>query len=119
MARYPTPPNISAEAREFYEQEPPPLGEFDVRDPEGAGQLRALLDAQFAETIEAVTHPYQLDAAEVGGVQGLWISTPKTQADDAALLYLHGGGYVLGTPTVSAALAVSISHFKHLSDGWV
>lgn len=109
MSECPIPAGISAEAREFYLQEPPPLAEFDVRVPAQAAELRALLDAQFAETIDAVEHPYQLDDGEFGGVSGLWVSTPHTTLDDAALLYLHGGGYVVGTPTTGAALAVNIA----------
>jgi acetyl esterase/lipase len=110
MSDCPIPAGISAEAREVYLQEPPPLGEFDVRVPAQAAELRALLDPQFAETINAVEHPYQLDEDKLGGVPGLWASTPATTTDDVALLYLHGGGYVLGTPTTGAALTVSIAH---------
>jgi len=110
MSDCPIPAGISAEAREVYLQEPPPLGAFDVRVPAQAAELRALLDPQFAETIGLVEHPYQLDEDKLGGVPGLWVSTPNTTLDNAALLYLHGGGYVVGTPTTAAALAVSIAH---------
>ncbi|NIQ24919.1 MAG: hypothetical protein GTN92_21420, partial [Pseudomonas stutzeri] len=51
MSDRPIPAGISAEARELYMQEPPPLADFDVRVPAQAAALRALLDPQFAETI--------------------------------------------------------------------
>ncbi len=36
------------------------------------------------------------EAAEVGGVGGIWCR-PKTASPGAAILYLHGGAYVLGS----------------------
>lgn len=38
-----------------------------------------------------------LEAASVGGVPGEWVGAPGAR-DDEALLYLHGGGYVFGSP---------------------
>jgi salicylate hydroxylase len=44
------------------------------------------------------------EAAEVGGVPGRWI-TPAGEPSDAVLLHCHGGGYILGSASSSAALA--------------
>src|SRR5207253_10266123 len=37
-----------------------------------------------------------VEPVTVGGLRAEWISTPNTERD-AALLYLHGGGYVIGS----------------------
>jgi epsilon-lactone hydrolase len=43
-------------------------------------------------------------AASVGGVAGHWCHAPGAPAD-AAILYLHGGGYVLGSATAYKSFA--------------
>jgi epsilon-lactone hydrolase len=43
-------------------------------------------------------------AASVGGIAGHWCHSPGAPAD-AALLYLHGGGYVLGSATAYKSFA--------------
>lgn len=35
------------------------------------------------------------EASSLGGVSGYWLR-PNASPNDAAILYLHGGGYVLG-----------------------
>ena len=43
------------------------------------------------EGIEAVP-------AVVGGIKGEWVRGKHVKRNDAAVLYLHGGGYVIGSP---------------------
>src|SRR5262249_54412092 len=38
----------------------------------------------------------RVEAVDAGGVPGAWISLPGAR-DDAAVLYLHGGGYQMGS----------------------
>jgi acetyl esterase/lipase len=45
---------------------------------------------------------------QAGGVKAQWLSAPNAQ-QDRAILYLHGGGYVLGSIRTHAALAARIS----------
>ncbi len=57
---------------------------------------------QFRAWLEDFTSEFQLaedvvcERVGAGGVPGEWIYDPKT-ADDRVLLYLHGGGYMLGS----------------------
>lgn len=46
----------------------------------------------------------ETQAAGADGVKGLWFK-PKNAAKDRVLLYLHGGGYVFGSPITGAAVA--------------
>lgn len=44
----------------------------------------------------AVPRDVRVERVDAGGVPGAWISAPGAR-DDAAVLYLHGGGYILGS----------------------
>jgi len=46
------------------------------------------------------------------GVQGEWIWNPMV-LDDVAILYLHGGGYVYGSPTSHRQMIAAISEAAH------
>ncbi|MBH0115202.1 alpha/beta hydrolase [Novosphingobium sp. YJ-S2-02] len=47
--------------------------------------------------------------AEVGGVAGWWVTPAGTRAEDGAILYVHGGGYVLGSAEAYRGLASQIA----------
>lgn len=49
-----------------------------------------------------------IEPAELGGVKGEWIS-PARPAAGRTMLYLHGGGYVIGSPTSHRHLAGAIA----------
>ena len=65
---------------------------------------------EWAKSCDDIDHPYSLDETTIGGIPGIWVTTANTGDDGSVLLCLHGGAYVLGTPTVNAASAVSIAH---------
>jgi len=50
----------------------------------------------------------QITAAELGGVPGEWVEMPGADAQ-RAVLYLHGGGYVLGSPQTHHALTTKLA----------
>jgi epsilon-lactone hydrolase len=49
-----------------------------------------------------------IEPAELGGVKGEWI-TPAQPVAGRTMLYLHGGGYVIGSPTSHRHLAGAIA----------
>lgn len=51
---------------------------------------------QFMDLLTGEPHGVDYAEGEVGGVAGLWV-TPHQAAPSGALLYLHGGGYVMGS----------------------
>ena len=89
-------------------------------------QLREFLKSQFAtanstQTIQqiresvdgsmlrmAVLAGAQAEAFDAGGVTGDWVSMPGVAAD-RVLLYLHGGGYVMGSARTHRDLAARLS----------
>lgn len=50
----------------------------------------------------------KVDKVEVDGVPSEWVVAPNAR-DDHAVLYLHGGGYVIGSPATHRAMAAKLS----------
>lgn len=50
----------------------------------------------------------EFEHATVGGVSGWWVRPRTSVQSDAAILYLHGGGYVLGSATAYRNLVSQI-----------
>jgi epsilon-lactone hydrolase len=50
----------------------------------------------------------EVEPATVGGIAGEWVRARRAR-NDAALLFLHGGGYVIGSPKSHRHLAAAIS----------
>ena len=69
-----------------------------IRGPEA----RVLFDEMIAMTPAAAE--VRLEAGTVGGIPGWWCLPPSAK-QDARLLYVHGGGYVLGSARASCHLA--------------
>ncbi len=57
-------------------------------------EARPIFDAMFAATPAAAD--VRVEAATVGGIAGFWLR-PANAQPGARMLYLHGGGYVLGS----------------------
>jgi phosphinothricin tripeptide acetyl hydrolase len=55
----------------------------------------------------------EVEPASVGGIKGEWVRA-KHARRDAALLYLHGGGYVVGSPKSHRHLAALLSDASDL-----
>ena len=64
-------------------------------------EARPMFDAMFAATPAAAN--VRVEAGTVGGIAGVWLR-PANARPDARMLYLHGGGYVLGS-------AQAVTHF--------
>ena len=67
---------------------------------------RPAFEALFAEAPQPDSLRYE--AAEVGGVRGMWARLEQS-AGDRAIIYLHGGGYVVGSSSSYAALAGALA----------
>src|SRR5258705_8546345 len=55
-----------------------------------------------------VAEDVRVEPAHIGGVPGAWLS-PPCRRDDRAVLYLHGGGYVMGSSITHGRLAGDIA----------
>ncbi len=64
-------------------------------------EARPMFDAMFAATPAAMD--VQVEPATVGGIAGVWLRVPNARPG-TCILYVHGGGYVLGS-------AQALTHF--------
>lgn len=51
----------------------------------------------------------KVEPAKIAGVSGEWVRTGATGSDQGALLYLHGGGYCVGSPTTHRAVTTRLA----------
>ncbi len=62
------------------------------RNPDASvGQMRGGME----KVAERVASDVKCEPVDAGGVKAEWIVPPEA-ADDRVVLYLHGGGYVMG-----------------------
>jgi acetyl esterase/lipase len=69
-------------------------------------ELRANMEAMAA--VAPPPDDVAYEPVDAGGVPGEWVTAPGARTD-AAILYLHGGGYAIGSITTHRMLAANIS----------
>jgi monoterpene epsilon-lactone hydrolase len=105
----PVPKNISAQARAYYENlQPRPSGGVDVENPKALAFMRKFLGKIFLANAQELGIEYTLEPAQIKNLQAYWIRN-SGQTSSKALIYLHGGGYILGSATTNVALPVRIN----------
>jgi monoterpene epsilon-lactone hydrolase len=105
----PVPKNISAQARAYYENlQPRPSGGVDVENPKALAFMRKFLGKIFLANAQELGIEYTLEPAQIENLQAYWIRN-SGQTSSKALIYLHGGGYILGSATTNVALPVRIN----------
>lgn len=104
------PAHLSPQARQFLlaPEEPPP--DLDVNDPELMAAVRELLEAQWAELEARMAGSWASRAETVAGVPVVRYGADQ-EAFDArpVIVHLHGGAYIVGSPTASATMAVPVA----------
>ncbi len=76
---------------------------------EGERTVREQRDGMAAATAAfPVAEEATVQAVTAGGIPGEWVSMPGA-SDKHAVLYLHGGGYVVGSPATHRSLTAAIA----------
>jgi acetyl esterase/lipase len=105
----PVPQAISPEAQEFYRSlRPRPPSNSDYRDPQVMQRLRNGLGNMFLGTARRITTDYTLEKVDAGGVSAYWVRTGNPTHRDKVILYLHGGGYIIGGATTNLGMPLRI-----------
>ena len=107
-AEMPVPPDISPEAQEFYRQFRPRPPAGDLSDPAVLARLRTGLGRMFLGFARGIRTDYTLESVDAGGVPAVWVRTPSPVQKGRVLLYIHGGGFILGSATTDIALPLRI-----------
>ena len=103
-------PHLSAEAREFLRDYRVVGAGLDLADAEAVGAARRGSLAGWVAHNEGLPGPWISRASSVAGVPVVAFATDEHVLDaDGVIVHLHGGAFVLGSPTASAALAVGVA----------
>jgi epsilon-lactone hydrolase len=79
------------------------------RDPTASVErMRAAME----KVSERVARDVKCESVSAGGVPAEWIVPPEA-ADDRVILYLHGGGYVMGSINTHRAMIARIARASH------
>lgn len=102
--------HLSPEARDFLVAYRVVGAELDLEDLEAVGAARRGSLAGWVAHNEGLTGPWVSRPSTVAGVPvvAFAVDEPALSAD-RVIVHLHGGAFVLGSPTASAALAVGVA----------
>ena len=103
------PATVSEQAQAFYARAQigsVPAG--DAGDPERLERIRNMLGRMFRAYAEEISSDFELVEQNLNGVPAFWIKTPATRRTDKVILYLHGGGYIIGSAETNLGSALRI-----------
>lgn len=102
--------HLSSEAREFLRNYQAPPVSLDLEDTEAVAAARRGSLAGWVENNEGLAGPWASRPSVVAGVPVVSFAVDERTLDtDPVIVHLHGGAFVLGSPTASAALAVGVT----------
>ncbi|MEO7385867.1 MAG: alpha/beta hydrolase [Gammaproteobacteria bacterium] len=108
-AERPVPSSVSPEAQAYLGRlQPRPQVALDYGDPAVMERLRNGLGRMFLASARRIRDDYTLEAIDAGGVPAVWVHTPVPVRKGKVLLYIHGGGFILGSATTDLALPLRI-----------
>ena len=103
------PATVSEQAQAFYARaRTGTVPASDAADPERLERIRNMLGRMFRGFAEDISTDFELVAQDLGGVPGFWVKTPQTRRTDKVIVYLHGGGYILGSAETNLGSALRI-----------
>lgn len=85
------------------------------RNPVTRGFARRLIDDDWRKAIDEIDFDYRLTDTNIGGVDGVQYEASGTHEHGALILFVHGGGFVAGGPSVSASVVLPVCHLSGAS----
>lgn len=71
----------------------------DMSDPETLAKMRTALGNMFERGAREIDPDYFLTEENMDGVTGFWVNSEAPTKAHKVIVYLHGGGYILGSAT--------------------
>lgn len=109
------PPHISKEAHAFYSQETIDAPDIDFTSSDSVGLLRNVIAGLWTELCNQIPFEYSFNKREIGGVNCYQVTPPNADSASAVILYVHGGSYSFGHPTLCKNIPVSIAYETGIS----
>jgi acetyl esterase/lipase len=110
----PVPRDISPAAQAFYANlRPRPPGPVDIENPKVLAFTRQFLGKMFAANAVELGIEYEFERAASDTVEAYWLRAGEPQTDKV-LLYLHGGGQILGSAKTSLVTPLRVALASNL-----
>jgi monoterpene epsilon-lactone hydrolase len=109
--QFPAPGNISPQAQAYLNKvktgELPHRGE--ITDPKMLTTLRGALGKMFLRNATEIEPDFYLTEQHMGSVAGYWVNRPAPAKPGRVIVYLHGGGYILGSAQQNVGSALRVT----------
>jgi len=104
------PGNLSEEAQAYLNKAR--VGDIDgsaSNDPETLNRLRKALNGLFLKNAKKIDPDLLITEQDLGGVTGYWVNSTTPEKPGRVLLYIHGGGHIIGSAQHNLSNAIRIS----------
>jgi monoterpene epsilon-lactone hydrolase len=109
------PANLSPEAQEYLSKaRVGAMGGSDTSDPKILGKLRTALGNMFLRSAKKIDPDMFITEQPMGDVTGFWVNSQAPKNVGPMLIYLHGGGHVLGSAQTNLGSAIRIRRSSEL-----
>ncbi len=103
----PVPEVLSEEAKRAWLNLPHlPLS---ANNPKQLAVMRQLTEMGDNAVYEQLRESYSLEDAVINGITTMWSIPPELRHDDKVMVFLHGGGYVMGSRKTELALQTAVA----------
>jgi monoterpene epsilon-lactone hydrolase len=110
VAVMPIPSTVSEQAQAYYRNwRPRPRRQLDYNNPKTMENVRRTLNKIFLANAKRISEDYELEPVDANGASAFWVRTSTTHRSDKAIIYLHGGGFILGSAQSNLGTALRIS----------
>ena len=101
--------DLSPQARQYLERaKSGDLPAMEMTDPERMAKLRKALGAMFLQSALKIDPNLYLSEQEMNNVSGYWVNSSKPEKTGRVILYLHGGGHILGSAQTNLGSAIRV-----------
>lgn len=106
----PPPGDLSSGAIIFYDGNPQPVTGLDVSNIQAVKSVRADIDVAWRQGLTPLGYEPIESVSEYAGVTVNRIRFPTTKDDGRLIVYLHGGGFVVGSAVANIVLPSRVSN---------
>jgi acetyl esterase/lipase len=109
--RFPAPTNLSPEAQAYLDKlKTGAMPDRDVSsNPKMLATVRNALGKMFLRNAREIVPDLYLTKQDMDGITGYWVNSPAPDQPGRVIIYLHGGGYILGSPETNLGSALRVT----------
>jgi len=101
--------DLSPQAKQYLQQaKTGDMPAMDMSDPTRLAKLRKGLGSMFLKSALEIDPELYLTKQEMNEVNGYWVNSTKPEKTGRVILYLHGGGHILGSAQTNLGSAIRV-----------